>query len=70
MTQTDRGRKFFKISTMLNVAIMNIFFTLNFLTNPGNKDIELTIIYYVVFAASLILANFLVYQHFKKQKTT
>jgi hypothetical protein len=67
VTQADRDRKLFKVSMVLNVVIMNIFFLLNFLTNFGNRNIELTAIYYVVFAVSLILANFLVYQYFKKQ---
>jgi amino acid transporter len=70
MAKTGNRGKALKISMVLNVVIMQIFLTLNFLTNFRNRNIELTITYYAVFAVFIVLANFLIYRHFKKEPTT
>ena len=68
MAKADWQNKFFKISLVLNVIIMNIFFTLNFFTNFGNRNPGLAIIYYVIFAVSLVLANYVLYLYYKRKK--
>jgi amino acid transporter len=70
MAKTGNRGKALKISMVLNVVIMQIFLTLNFLTNFRNRNIELTITYYTVFAVFIVLANFLIYRHYKKEPTT
>ena len=39
------------------------------LIDPFNKSIELTILSWSIFVPTVILANILIYRHFKKQKT-
>jgi len=68
MAKADWENKFFKLSLALNVVIMNIFFALNFFTNFGNRSLELTAIYYAIFAISLVLANYVLYLYYKRNK--
>ena len=53
---------------VVDVVIMIVFYTFNFLTNFGNKNIELTTIYYIAFAVVLIIVNFILIQYFKKYR--
>ena len=65
--QTDKDRNFFKISLILNAVIMSTFLALNTITNLGNRDIWLTITYFIVSALVMTLANFAIYEYSKKQ---
>ena len=62
VSQTDRDRKFFKISLVVNAVIMSTFLALNTVTNLGNRDIWLTVTYFLASIIFIILANFVVYQ--------
>jgi hypothetical protein len=67
MAKADWQNKFFKLSLMLNAIIMNIFFTLNFFTNFRNRNPELTVVYYVIFALLTVLANYILYLYYKRK---
>jgi hypothetical protein len=67
MAKTDRDRKWFKICLVLNAVIMSTFLALNTITNLGNRNIWLTATYFLISVTLLILANFIIYQYFKKQ---
>jgi uncharacterized membrane protein len=69
VTQTDRDRKFCKISLVVNAVIMGTLLALNTVTNLGNKNIWLTAAYFLVSAILIILATFVIYQYSKKQTT-
>jgi hypothetical protein len=66
VAKNDKQRKTFIISLVLNVIIMSAFLTLNNLTNPYNSDIQVTVIYFMVFSVTIIIANFLLYRYSKK----
>jgi hypothetical protein len=68
MARPEWENKFFKLSLVLNAVIMNIFFALNFFTNFGNRSLELAAIYYIIFAISLVLANYVLYLYYKRNK--
>jgi hypothetical protein len=68
MARPEWENKFFKLSLVLNAVIMNIFFALNFFTNFGNRSLELTAIYYIIFAISLVLANYVLCLYYKRNK--
>jgi hypothetical protein len=65
MAKNDWQKKFFKISMVLNVIIMEIFLTFNFFTNFGNRNLVLTIFYFVIFAIVIVSANFVLYKYYK-----
>jgi len=67
MTQTDRERKLFKISLVVNAVIMSTLLALNTITNLGNRNIWLTITYFLVSSVLIILATFAIYKYSKKQ---
>ncbi len=67
MTQTDTDRRYFKIGLVLNAIIMSTFLALNTITNLGNREIWLTITYYLVSILFIVLANFAIYQYSKKK---
>ena len=69
MTQTDRDRKYFKIGLVLNAVIMSTFLALNTITNLGNRNIWLTITFFLVSTSVIIIANFIIYRYFKKHTT-
>jgi hypothetical protein len=54
---------------VVDSVIMLAFITLNFSTNPNNRNIELTMLYWVAAFAVMITVSFLLnHLYFKKRK--
>lgn len=65
--EKDRQRKIFKISIAANAIILSTFLGLHLLIDPNNKNIELTVISWIIFILALISVNFLLYKYSKKK---
>jgi hypothetical protein len=67
ISEEDRQRKFFKISSVANAIMVGTFLGLHFLIDPFNENIELAVISWTIFIFSLISVNFLLYRYSKKR---
>ncbi len=66
MDKTDKQRRTFKISLVMDAVIMVIFLFINNTSNPRNGNLGLTTIYFAFSALLIILANILLYYYGKK----
>jgi hypothetical protein len=67
--KTEIDDKAIKALGIANAVMIGSFLGTYDLIDPFNKSIELTILSWSIFVPTVILANILIYRHFKKQKT-
>ena len=67
IVEKDKQRKIFKINIVANAIMLGTFLGLHLLIDPNNKNIELTVISWIIFILSLISVNFLLYRYFKRK---
>jgi len=65
--EKDRQRKIFKISSVANAIMVGTFLGLHFLVDPFNRNIELTVISWIIFILTLVSVDLLIYRYFKVQ---
>jgi hypothetical protein len=69
-TTAEHGRKAFKIATVANAVLLNIFLGINFLVlRPFYHyymSLEVSLLAYGIFAVALVAVNLVIYRHYKQ----
>jgi hypothetical protein len=65
--KTEADPKVYTRAGIANAIMMGCFLVIDDLISSFNRKIELTILSWSIFAASLLLVNVLVYRHYSKQ---
>lgn len=67
-TKTESNKMGFKVAQIANAIIIIVFLATNFLfVQPFYRNIEVSILQWSIFIIVLIVANILIYLHYKKR---